>query len=180
MPITCGVYARIVSGSRTFSLTGWLARMGFSDTARAARMLAALGITGEEPLLATLARAADPELALYGLAEIGERTGPDCSLHETLNQDEGFRERLTAVLGVSKALADHLTRHPADIALLRGPDAERRPGAAEIRAELIAAVTSDGDPAALLAAAYHRRLLHLAARDLTGVAPFEEVTAELA
>jgi glutamate-ammonia-ligase adenylyltransferase len=180
MPITCGVYARIVSGSRTFSLTGWLARMGFSDTARAARMLAALGITGEEPLLGTLARAADPELALCGLAEIGERTGPDCSLHETLNQDEGFRERLTAVLGVSKALADHLTRHPADVALLRGPDAERRPGAAEIRAELLAAVKSDGDPAALLAAAYHRRLLHLAARDLTGVAPFEEVTAELA
>jgi [glutamine synthetase] adenylyltransferase / [glutamine synthetase]-adenylyl-L-tyrosine phosphorylase len=169
-----------VSGSRTFSLTGWLARMGFTDTARAARMLAALGITGEEPLLATLAQAADPELALSGLAGIAERTGAGGTLHTALNADEGFRERLTAVLGVSKALADHLARHPADVALLRGPAAERRPGAAEIRAELLTAITSDGDPAALLAAAYRRRLLHLAARDLTGVASLEEVAAELA
>jgi [glutamine synthetase] adenylyltransferase / [glutamine synthetase]-adenylyl-L-tyrosine phosphorylase len=176
---TRSVYRWLVSGSRTFSLTGWLARMGFTDTARAARMLGALGITGDEPLLATLAAAADPELALSGLAAIAERTGGGGTLHAALNEDQGLRERLTAVLGVSKALADHLARHPGDAAVLRGPEAERRPDAARIRAELLAAVSADGDPAALLAAAYRRRVLHLAARDMTGVTSIDEVAEEL-
>jgi glutamate-ammonia-ligase adenylyltransferase len=175
-----------VSGSRTFSLTGWLARMGFTDTARAGRMLAVLGITGDEPLLPALAGAADPELALSGLAAIAERSGEGGTLHAALNEDEGFRERLTAVLGVSRALADHLVRHPGDCGLLRGPGAVASPGPAAIRAELLAAAGGAGDgppgadPAALLAAAYRRRVLHLAARDLTGAATVDEVTAELA
>ena len=38
-----------------------------------------------------------------------------------------LRARLIAVLGVSKALADHLARHPADSAVLRGRDADHRP-----------------------------------------------------
>lgn len=184
-----------MSGSRTFSLTAWLARMGFTDTARAERMLIALGITGDEPLLSALAGAADPELALNGLSAIAERVGGSGTLHATLNADEGFRERLTAVLGVSKALADHLARHPADCDLLRGPGAVARPAAGQIRAELLQSVsavpeTAPGpgpgpgsglaDPVALLTAAYRRRVLHLAARDLTGAATVDDVTTELA
>ena len=179
-----------MSGTRT-SLTGWLARMGFGDVTRAERQLAGLGITADHPLLAALAQAADPALALDGLAHIAERSD---DLSDALTQDGAFRTRLTAVLGVSKALADHLARHPDDCAVLRGPDAERRPGPAAIRDELLRAVSADpadpqpraslagtpANPAALLAAAYRRRVLHLAARDLTGVATVDHVGEELA
>ena len=180
-----------MSGTRT-SLSGWLARMGFADVPRAERELAALGIAGgDHPLLAALAQAPDPDLALAGLAQVAER---DTGLIGGLTQDPAFRTRLIAVLGVSKALADHLARHPADSAVLRGRDADRRPEPRQIRAELLRAVGADPDdpvpvaavgdaatdPAALLAAAYRRGVLHLAARDLTGVVTIDETAAELA
>src|ERR1700722_10174097 len=183
-----------VSGPRT-SLTGWLARMGFADVPRAERDLAALGIAGgDHPLLAELAQAADPDLALTGLAQVAER---DKGLIDGLTKDPAFRSRLIAVLGVSKALAAHLARHPADSAVLRGRDADRRPDPTQLRAELLRAVGADpddpvpiaaaadaaadaADPAARLAAAYRRGLLHLAARDLTGVITIDETAAELA
>ena len=180
-----------MSGART-SLAGWLARMGFADVPRAERELAGLGIAADDhPLLAALAQAADPGLALAGLAHIAER---DPALPGELASDDAFRSRLVAVLGVSKALADHLTRHPEDTAVLRGRDADRRQDPAAIRAGLLAAVGADpdspepradrgdgkSDPAARLAAAYRRRVLHLAARDLTGRAPVDDVGEELA
>ncbi|MDX6421587.1 MAG: [glutamine synthetase] adenylyltransferase / [glutamine synthetase]-adenylyl-L-tyrosine, partial [Trebonia sp.] len=115
-----------VSGART-SLPGWLARMGFTDVPKAERELAALGITSEgHPLLAFLAQAADPDLALAGLAQVAER---DPGLIGALSEDPALRARLSAVLGVSKAMADHLVRHPGDIAVLRGQEARRRPDA---------------------------------------------------
>ena len=179
-----------MSGTRT-SLAGWLARMGFTDVPRAERELAALGIAaGGHPLLTALAQAADPALALAGLARIAER---DPGLTGQLTSDAAFSARLTAVLGVSKALADHLVRHPEDTIVLRGQDADRRQDQAAIRAGLLTAVADDpaapsrepawtrsSDPAARLAAAYRRRVLHLAARDLTGKASVDEVGQELA
>jgi len=180
-----------VSGTRT-SLSGWLARMGFADVPRAERELAGLGLAGDDhPLLAALAQAPDPDLALAGLAQVAER---DKSLISGLAQDPAFRARLIAVLGVSKALADHLARHPADSAVLRGRDADHRPIPGQVRAELLRAVGADPDdqvptaaagdaatdPAGLLAAAYRRRVLHLAARDQTGVITIDEAAAELA
>ncbi len=206
------LYAHSVSGPRT-SLTGWLARMGFADVARAQRQLADLGVTDDDPLLAAIAAAADPDLALDGLTRIAERiatraagrppprTAPTApgspaagALLKALRDDSAFRTRLTAVLGVSKALADHLVRHPDDCMVLRGPGARHRPGPAEIRAELLRAVGADPDadepaatradgktdPAQHLAAAYRRRVLHLAARDLTRVASVDEAGEELA
>ena len=178
-----------VSGART-SLSGWLARMGFADVPRAERELAALGITSEgHPVLAAAAQAADPDLALASLAQIAER---DPSVLKALSADAALRGRLTAVLGVSKAMADHLIRHPGDLAVLRGPEAVRRLEAKAIREEFLRAVAADPDdsepvagqasapaarqaaasgrgavpavpdPAGRLAAAYHRRLLQLA------------------
>jgi len=150
--------------------------MGFTDVPRAERELAALRIGDGHPLLAALAQAADPGLALAGLARIAER---DAGLTGQLTSDAAFSARLIAVLGVSKALADHLARHPEDTVVLRGQDADHRQDQGEIRAALLAAVTADAsasggqgkaDPAARLAAAYRRRVLHLAARDLTGTA----------
>src|ERR1700742_5043045 len=97
----------IVSGART-SLSGWLARMGFADVPRAERELAALGVTSEDhPVLAACAQAADPDLALAGLAQIAER---EPALLKVLSDDPALRGRLSAVLGVSRAMADHLVR----------------------------------------------------------------------
>ena len=200
-----------VSGART-SLSGWLARMGFADVPRAERELAALGITSEgHPVLAAAAQAADPDLALAGLAQIAER---DPGVLRALSEDAALRRRLSAVLGVSKAMADHLIRHPEDLAVLRGQEASRRLDAKAVRAEFLRAVAADPDdpepvagqaspparapaarqaaapgggagsacpdPAGRLAAAYHRQLLHLAARDLAGDATVDEVAEELA
>src|SRR5262249_60038754 len=92
-------------------------------------------------------------------------------------EDSSFRFRLLAVLGVSKALADHLVRHPDDCAVLRGPDADGRPDPAQIRKELLESVAADpdspqprasldagkADPAARLAAAYRPHVPHLTA-----------------
>lgn len=173
--------------------------MGFADATRAERLLSddlALDAEGADAdLLASLAAAADPDLALITLARMP--LGGD--LLAALRADAGLRSRLTAVLGASAALGDHLVRHPEDWQVLSGPDALRSPGAAELRADLLLAVgakpddpepvanpagAEDGNPATApvspLAAAYRRRLLHLAARDLTGAITVDETAAELA
>jgi [glutamine synthetase] adenylyltransferase / [glutamine synthetase]-adenylyl-L-tyrosine phosphorylase len=169
--------------------------MGFADATRAERLLSAdLALDPEgadADLLASLAAAADPDLALITLA----RLPLDGDLLAALRADAGLRNRLTAVLGASSALGDHLVRHPDDWQVLSGPDALRSPGAAELRADLLMAVgakpddpepaanpagAQDENPATALPAAYRRRLLHLAARDLTGVITVDETAAELA
>ena len=152
---------------------GHLARLGFADPARAGRLADDLGLDPAGDLLSAIAQAADPDLALYGLSRIPL----DLNL---LAEDLEFRDRLLAVLGVSAALADHLARHPRDSTILRGPDATVAPGEDKLRTELLRAASAGGDPVAALAAAYRRRLLHLAARDLTGVCSVEETSRELA
>ncbi len=174
---------------------GRLARLGFADAARAERLVSedlALDAEGADAdLLAALAAAADPDLALVTLA----RMPRDTELAEAMRADAGLRNRLTAVLGASAALGDYLARHPADWHMLSGPDALRGGTAAEARAALLAAVGArpddpqpvadpaaapGGSPATALPAAYRRRLLQLAARDLTGAVTVDETAAELA
>ena len=204
-----------VSGTRRTTLVGRLVRLGFADPARAAQLLTsdlrldldsgerpgtpgAIGAQGrDEPVLAAIAGAADPDLALAGLARIaGVERGDDAAdLRATLRSEPGFRQRLIAVLGSSVGLADHLARHPGDALLLRGADGVRRPTPDELRASLVCAVEGDpldeypvsdlaslngADPSAALTAAYKRHILHLAARDLTGVVTVDQVAAELA
>ena len=200
---------------RTTTLEGRLARMGFSDAPAAERLITsdlALNIGPPEPasvqasfggppmddaLLEAIAAAADPDLALLGLARIaGTDRGSDAAdIRAALRAEPAFRQRLTAVLGVSAGLADHLARHPDDCHLLRGANAVRRPSPGQLRAALLYAVGAsplddnpvadlaslDGtDPAAALCVAYKRHILHLVARDITGVAATEEVASELA
>ena len=169
--------------------------MGFADATRAERLLGedlALDAEGADAdLLASLAAAADPDLALITLA----RMPLDGDLLAALRADAGLRNRLTAVLGASAALGDHLVRRPDDWQVLSGPDALRSPEAAELRADLLIAVgakpddpepvanpagAQEGNLATALPAAYQRRLLHLAARDLTGAITVDETAAELA
>ena len=188
-------YRSGVSVRRRTSPAGRLARLGFADAARTERLVSdelALDAEGADAaLLAALAAAADPDLALITLA----RMPRDAELAEAMRADAGLRNRLTAVLGASAALGDHLVRHPADWHVLSGPDALRGGTAAEVRAELLAAVGArpddpepvadpaaapGGSPATALPAAYRRRLLQLAARDLTGAVTVDETAAELA
>src|SRR5580692_12299667 len=73
VPPEIGYFAQ-VSGSRT-TLAGWLARMGFADAARAeVLLLNDLGTPAAElrtdPVVAAIAVAADPELALTGMARL--------------------------------------------------------------------------------------------------------------
>jgi len=169
--------------------------MGFADAARAERIISddlALDADGADAsLLTALAAAADPDLALAALA----RMPRDSALTGALREDAGLRARLTAVLGASTALGDHLARHPGDWHVLSGPDALHGASAGDLRAELLRAVGArpddagpvadpaaahGGDPATALPAAYRRRLLQLAARDLTGAVTVDETAAELA
>ncbi len=192
MPPGIGYVAQM-SGSRT-TLAGWLARMGFADAARAeVLLLDDLGTSAAElrtdPLVAAIATAADPDRALTGMARLFAAAPRRDALRAALRAEQDFRDRLTAVLGVSAGLADHLARHPEDAEILRGT--ATRPDAAELHAAMLGAVGADphdpenptaagSEPVAALAAAYRRRLLHLAARDLTGVATVDMVGEELA
>ncbi len=168
--------------------------MGFADAARAELLLLNdLGMTAAElrtdPVVAAIAAAADPDLALTGMARLFGAVAQRDALRAALRAEQDFRDRLTAVLGVSAGLADHLARHPEDAEILRG--AVARPEPAELRADMLRAVGADPhdpegpvaagqEPTAALAAAYRRRLLHLAARDLTGAATVDVAGEELA
>ncbi|MGE5292558.1 MAG: bifunctional [glutamine synthetase] adenylyltransferase/[glutamine synthetase]-adenylyl-L-tyrosine phosphorylase [Micromonosporaceae bacterium] len=169
---------------------------GAADAGRrhAARALDTWHVAGADAeVLATAAAAADPDLALSSLAALMHRCGPDAAseLVRALRAERGLRDRLITVLGVSAALGEHLTRNSGDWRVLRGPDALHRPAAGELRAALLTAVGAapydpepvaprDGDGLNALRRAYKRRLLHLAARDLTGTTTVEDVMAELA
>jgi glutamate-ammonia-ligase adenylyltransferase len=136
-----------VSIPRGTTLAGRLASLGFADADGAERLIAgrlALDVQGADgELVGALAAAADPDAALAGLA----RLAPDAGLFAALRADPDLRNRLTAVLGASAALSDHLARHPADWRVLSGPDAAREPAPGELRAALLASVGADpADP----------------------------------
>ncbi|HUB37477.1 MAG TPA: bifunctional [glutamine synthetase] adenylyltransferase/[glutamine synthetase]-adenylyl-L-tyrosine phosphorylase [Streptosporangiaceae bacterium] len=178
------------------TLAGHLAAIGFADTARAEALLAELGLAAgaadgpDAPLLRALSDAADPDLALAALA----RMVPGNELRQALHEDSWLRDRLISVLGASAALGDHLGRHPDDWRLLAGECAfPVENAAAELTGELLAAVgappapepvawssqAEGSDPATALRIAYRRRLLQLAALDLTGARSIDEVMAGL-
>ena len=185
---------RLSGQTQRGSLAGQLAALGFADTATAQRRLTGLGFgssgnsADDGPLLTALAAAADPDQALAAL----DRMAPGADLHGALRADPVLRDRLTTVLGASAALGEHLARHPADWRLLT-VDIPVVPGpVSELRAELLAAVGADpngrepeasaagADPATRLRVGYRRRLLRLAAGDLTGEVPLDAVMAGLA
>ena len=157
--------------------------MGFADTTRARQLVAELGLDArpasgaDATLLAALAAAADPDLALAGLA----RMAPDPELRHALWADPVLRDRLVSVLGASAALGDHLSRHPADWRLLTGSTPFPAPDpTVDGLPWTPAAVTDAPDPVTGLRVAYRRQLLRLAAGDLTGEYALDQVMAGLA
>ncbi|RZS89614.1 glutamate-ammonia-ligase adenylyltransferase [Motilibacter rhizosphaerae] len=168
---------------------GRLARLGFGDPERAVGLLEPFPGAdpfADEDLLAGLGAAADPDLALRGLATLVERQ-PDggVELLGALRTDPLLRARLLLVLGASVALGETLARQPSVWRELADPAPPAEP-----RAELLRAVGADaGDDVPvgnadratdLLRAAYHRLLLGIAARDLAGEADLVATSAALA
>ncbi len=99
---------------------GSLVRMGFVDAERSLANLDRLG-DAADPLLAVLARTADPDLALLGLVRLAESAADGEGLLSAVADDEGTAMRLLSVLGASTALADHLVRHPEQWKQLADP-----------------------------------------------------------
>jgi glutamate-ammonia-ligase adenylyltransferase len=199
-----GAHAGGSNHPRGSSAQAQLARLGFTDVGRVATTLSRLDLlplgdaaVASSPVVAELARAADPDRALTGLdrllGALGGTPGAAGELRDVLIARAGARRRVVAVLGASLALADHLAAHPGDWRILADDGAAAAtPDATTHRARLLAAVGADpaderpcasaDSPLVLdaLRVAYRRALLVLAARDLTGAVAVEEATAELA
>ncbi len=167
-----------------------LARLGFHDAARSAAAVARIpGLRAESVVVSAAGDSADPDQALLLLERICEAAGAQggAALLAGLSDDAVLRTRLMAVLGTSVALGEHLVRHHQDWQLLVGDVGDPVGDAAQ---KMVAAVGAAPDAApttplnwgeALLAlrVAYRRRLLVLAALDLTGAMGFEAVSAAL-
>jgi glutamate-ammonia-ligase adenylyltransferase len=173
---------------RADTLSARLARGGFQDAVAAESLLAVLGLddgAADAELIAALAVAADPDLALRGLARIVEALDPSerPALVDALRDRPAFRLRLSAVLGASIALGDWLARRPREWEVLADDAiAAMRPTRLGMAHTLASAVEGlVGRPAYdALRVAYRRLLLGLAARDLAGDIAVDDVAAELA
>ena len=180
----------MVTTTRPASVPGRLARAGLLDTRTAARHLDALATgavdagavdTGAvdagaidagtlEAVLGHVSAAADPDAALAGLARLVESSPDADQLRAVLAEDDVLVARLVAVCGASLALGDHLAAHPEhwhDLA----DGATVPPGLADDE-------TVAGGPDALRVG-YRRRVLRIAADDLTGAAGLDQVAAAL-
>jgi glutamate-ammonia-ligase adenylyltransferase len=167
-----------------------LARLGFTDGARADLTATRIGVSDDA--LAELGQVADPDLALGSLAHVLDAAASATSLDDrhdalalqhALESDEAFRQRLFAVLGSSAALGDHLATHPGDWTELAQSDADAaRPSWLGLRTAMLAAVEDKSTALAedALRSTYRRLLLRLAARDLAGGLEFDDVAGELA
>jgi glutamate-ammonia-ligase adenylyltransferase len=175
--------------SRPSSAAGQLARYGFADATRAGTLITnergGLGLwqvaqgrptdPGAEAVLDTLARAADPDLALRQLHRLaaaeevadyrdaGRGAGP--GLLASLRIKASLRARLIGVLGASDTLGDHLVASPGEWRTLAAPNGY--------------ALRFEGDTVPRLRMAYRRSLLRIAAGDLTGALDVEQTMSAL-
>jgi [glutamine synthetase] adenylyltransferase / [glutamine synthetase]-adenylyl-L-tyrosine phosphorylase len=165
-----------------------LARSGFADPRAADETLRVLGLDSDADLLSALGETADPDAALSGLARLLEAATDRDQLLATLRRDEGFRQRLLGVVGVSVALGDHLARHPEHWHLLIRPEGDdqdmtaSRPSRFGLQRTLSDAVgdTTGREARDALRVAYRGCLLTLAARDVCGDVAVDDVAGELA
>ena len=150
-----------------------LARKGFRDGEGA---LASLGRLGDVPdeLVDQIASVASPDTALSSLTTIAGRMGA-VELLSMLDADPALRQRLLVVLGTSEALGDFLVRHPEHVGDLAADELSTTPIPLEHRRRQMEEATTADE----LRIAYYRKLLHIAARDLTALTTFEQSSGEL-
>ena len=156
-----------------------LARLGFRQAEASWAHLQGLADDLPDVVIEALAAAPDPDLAVASLAAIAE-AAPKAELMTALANDSRLRERLAAVLGSSEGLGEFLVRHPESVDELADPAlAGPAESSDQARLGLLAAVGAEPDdvrPTAGLAPAaaadalrvdYYRRLVRLAAQDLS-------------
>ena len=181
---------RLLADAALLRLVGGDAAVPDEDAPRAASGpdgLPGAAPLASEALVPALAESADPDQALLSLAKIAgavEADGPRRErLAAALAEHGPARDRLLAVVGASVALGDDLSAHPEhlDVVLDDAPGTGVPVG--EVRAELLAAVGADPDAGVPVARvegaegvdamrrAYRRRLLRIAATDLTSREP---------
>jgi glutamate-ammonia-ligase adenylyltransferase len=180
-----------------------LARLSFSDSARAAELLASEPLlwwdeTTNAPVddaaatvIAAIGRTADPDAALEALAQLA--AAPDGGdLRRELCASGDLRARLLPLLGVSSALAEYLVLHPGAWRALVGP--ADLTGMAGRLAEVVGAdatlpmagtagtraTVTGADAVTALRAAYRRELVSIVGRDLSGELALGTVTSALA
>ncbi|WP_332666275.1 bifunctional [glutamine synthetase] adenylyltransferase/[glutamine synthetase]-adenylyl-L-tyrosine phosphorylase [Aeromicrobium sp.] len=151
-----------------------LARKGFRNGEGAVADLTRLGDVPDS-LVDQIAGVASPDAALASLTAIARRFGAP-ELLDLLASDAQLRQRLLIVLGTSQALGDFLVRHPDHLLDLSASVLSSSPIALDVRRRQMEEATTADE----LRVAYYRKLLHIAARDLTALTSFEESSAELA
>ncbi|MEU4803051.1 bifunctional [glutamine synthetase] adenylyltransferase/[glutamine synthetase]-adenylyl-L-tyrosine phosphorylase [Actinosynnema sp. NPDC023587] len=151
------------------------ARFGLTE-ARSGELLLAAGwwdgrrpSEGNEPVLSSLSRSPDPDLALLGVERLRAALGAGwAELDGALRANEVLRGRLLAVLGSSTALSDFLAANPDRWALL----ADAEPVSSDSFAPaLVAAVDglTGADAVRALKVEYRALLCRIAAEDLAHV-----------
>jgi [glutamine synthetase] adenylyltransferase / [glutamine synthetase]-adenylyl-L-tyrosine phosphorylase len=115
-------HADTADGGRSESLRAHVARQGFTDVDRALARLHDLARSeqGASALADLLGDTADPDAALLGLVRLVDEADPELAarLRDVVVDDRdpcdgpGPLRRLVRVLGASRALTDHLVRHP--------------------------------------------------------------------
>jgi len=152
---------------RVFTSRGRLARLGFADAETVLGQVDRLGPHSDD-IVESLAFSADPDQALRLLLALLEASDQPEELLDALRHSMALRERLSDVLGASDALGHFLRRHPHAWRDLDGREFQHIDAVAQAK---------DADE---LRIAYHRRVLQIAARDLTAVLNVDEVSGMLA
>ncbi|MDX6233474.1 MAG: [glutamine synthetase] adenylyltransferase / [glutamine synthetase]-adenylyl-L-tyrosine [Nocardioidaceae bacterium] len=151
-----------------------LARKGFRNGEGAVADLTRLGDVPTS-LVDQIAGVASPDTALSSLSSIAQRFGA-AKLLDLLASDAELRQRLLVVLGTSEALGDFLVRHPDHLLDLSSTELSPTPITLDVRRRQMEEATTADE----LRIAYYRKLLHIAARDLTALTSFEQSSGELA
>ena len=169
---------------------GALARAGFTDVERAARLFAepAMSGLGRPEVVADFAVAADPDLALLLVSRMlaSELCPPE--LTDAFSRNSVVRRRLVKVLGVSAGLGESLVRTPARWVVVAHPSGPM--SSAAVRAAVLAAVGADPSAETPVAAPgqdtyvelrreYRKQLLRIADNDINDAVRMGTVTAEL-
>lgn len=172
---------------RISTVTGKLAKLGFTDPGRAELLLRdpAMAPVETGDLVESFRVAADPDLALENLYRLVSIAPDRDALWRALLHDLTLRGRLLAVLGFSSALGDHLVRHPDEWTSVTEP-------LGDVRAAVFGAIGVDPDhsePRArgtetdllnALRVAYRSGVLRIAAADLNGDLDMPAVGSRLA
>ncbi len=162
--------------TRIETTQGTLARRGFTDTARAVRIISEWD-ERRYALLDLITEAADPDLALTSLDRL-EAVVPD--LYDRLVGSTELARHVILVLGCSAALGQHLIAWPQHLEIL--DDALEQRAAPELRRMMLEAVGADPDAAVPVATdqsgdglrlAYRALIMRIAARDLCAPEPIE-------